>query len=441
MGRFFPYAGLGLVDPNRKTGPRPPRYPSLREPKSRVIESRHGWRHIRHQTINSQDLHGEVLPVIWGGWPCEGVILWEHGPFKHGAEDDLLKYHCAVGLAWNHEDKPHTVKKFKAAEDSQIDTIGGTTNVHCDGFTVYTGDWDQSPDPLILSYEGEENTPGWPGVVYVVIEGLHLPRYGNRPPAFWGLVSNNEDDEELETLLSELAERAGYTLAEEIEFHDLDQYGPLGFPIPGASLGSREVVRSFMQRVSSYYSVYIVESERVIKFRVPPKGSSYEPDWTLTEADLIPDENGKRYHVDYISEFDRPQAVHALHNNRHQALVKGNLRSDAAEAVLNTFPVETTSSRRLETIDAPLILRPGRARRAANELLTDYQVGDSVHTFAVGPRHIHIEPATLGEVTLDDGTVHTLVVQETEIDPATWSQSIQAIRYASEEREDYADED
>ncbi len=49
---------------------------------------------------------------------------------------------------------------------------------------VYTGSWDQDPDPKIVAVEGAENTPAYRGTAYVVFDTLQLAQFGNRVPQF-----------------------------------------------------------------------------------------------------------------------------------------------------------------------------------------------------------------------------------------------------------------
>jgi hypothetical protein len=50
--------------------------------------------------------------------------------------------------------------------------------------TVYSGNEDQQPDPLMEAVEGAGTVPAYRGTAYVVLEGLALQRFGNRVPQF-----------------------------------------------------------------------------------------------------------------------------------------------------------------------------------------------------------------------------------------------------------------
>ncbi|WCR53108.1 MAG: hypothetical protein PG981_000130 [Wolbachia endosymbiont of Ctenocephalides orientis wCori] len=51
-------------------------------------------------------------------------------------------------------------------------------------YTFYHGTEDQSPDPFILSIEGQGNVPAYKGISYIVIKNFPLADYNNRVPVF-----------------------------------------------------------------------------------------------------------------------------------------------------------------------------------------------------------------------------------------------------------------
>lgn len=82
----------------------------------------------------------------------------------------------------------YSVSVAFALGEGVIDRIG---RVWADGaevafgdlnYTVYRGEEDQLPDPVIAAVEGLENTPAFRGTAYVVIEDLPLAQFGNRIP-------------------------------------------------------------------------------------------------------------------------------------------------------------------------------------------------------------------------------------------------------------------
>ena len=65
--------------------------------------------------------------------------------------------------------------------ENSSSTIGPET-VDWLNFRFYGGSEDQLPDPLIESFEGENNTPAYRGQTYIVFEDFKLSDFGNRIP-------------------------------------------------------------------------------------------------------------------------------------------------------------------------------------------------------------------------------------------------------------------
>lgn len=82
-----------------------------------------------------------------------------------------------------------------------------------DNVTFYPGSDSQSVDDIVEAHEGSGNVPAFRGIAYVVIEGLQLGSFGNRPPQFNFIV---EDTATLDVgdLIGYLIERAGLTASD-----------------------------------------------------------------------------------------------------------------------------------------------------------------------------------------------------------------------------------
>jgi len=82
-----------------------------------------------------------------------------------------------------------------------------------DDITLYYGTQDQLPDPLIESFEGVGDVPGYRGTAYVVVTRLKLGDFGNRVPNFEAIIREN-GQRQLKDVFSTLLERAGYKRTE-----------------------------------------------------------------------------------------------------------------------------------------------------------------------------------------------------------------------------------
>jgi hypothetical protein len=58
-------------------------------------------------------------------------------------------------------------------------------------YRIYLGDENQLPDSIIVADKGEENTPAYRGLCYVVFDDFPLEDYGNRIPSITAEISNN----------------------------------------------------------------------------------------------------------------------------------------------------------------------------------------------------------------------------------------------------------
>src|SRR3569833_2386390 len=72
---------------------------------------------------------------------------------------------------------------YSASPTADPATIASSANL-LGVMTVYLGTETQLPDPLIESYKGVGNVPGYRGQAYIVFENLPLANYGNRLPNF-----------------------------------------------------------------------------------------------------------------------------------------------------------------------------------------------------------------------------------------------------------------
>lgn len=77
------------------------------------------------------------------------------------------------------------------------------------GFTFYLGDDTQTADPLMESYEGSGNVPGYRGRAYVVITRLQLRDFGNSMPQMQFLVEQTSGTKTIASAISDIMLRAG----------------------------------------------------------------------------------------------------------------------------------------------------------------------------------------------------------------------------------------
>lgn len=258
-------------------------------------------------------------------------------------------------------------------------------------------DWHMTPpgDTIIDSNTGKRYFFDW----NADFDGDAWIQWGPRPE-----VTGSPND--LQAILTSLSLLGGYTIGQ-IVFEGWEQLGELGIPVPGVWADRRYSIREAMQVLCSFYGVHMIESEGKIKFRISLRASYYEPDWELTEDDLVPFEDGTLLETNRVMEKDIPQDVQVHYYPEAVAWDSAVLRQDVKKARQLTVPVPTTTSRRMMSLEAPVIMRPSWAIRLAHERLYEMVEGKHIRRFSVGPKHIALEPADIVELTIDD-VLHTM---------------------------------
>ncbi|WP_341807885.1 hypothetical protein [Wolbachia endosymbiont (group E) of Neria commutata] len=128
--------------------------------------------------------YGRTIPTIYGTARVAGNIIWAE-PIKEEAITANSKVSKNANVTYNYyatlaiaicTGKVEKLKRIWADTKSlSFDEID---------YTFYPGTEDQSPDPFILSIEGEGNVPAYRGISYIVIKNFPLADYNNRVPTF-----------------------------------------------------------------------------------------------------------------------------------------------------------------------------------------------------------------------------------------------------------------
>jgi len=113
--------------------------------------------------------------------------------------------------------------------------------------TLYSGSLTQDPDPLIESFEGVGNVPGFRGIAYVSIEMLALKSYGNRIPQFNFITDANSGV--LSTVFANLLTRAG------LSGSDYDTSGLSGLTVDGYSISGPEATSRALQPLMTAFDI------------------------------------------------------------------------------------------------------------------------------------------------------------------------------------------
>lgn len=141
----------------------------------------------------SASTYGAVIPEGYGTVRVAGNLIWcskirEKKTKKSGKGGGYYnEYTYFVDLAMAFCRGPISQIRRVWADGKLIYDVTGTSKVTSSSkyrFRWYLGGEDQLPDPLMIAQDGEENTPAYRGLAYMIGENFPLKDFGNRIPQF-----------------------------------------------------------------------------------------------------------------------------------------------------------------------------------------------------------------------------------------------------------------
>ena len=140
----------------------------------------------RFRLTNSGE--GEAIAQLYGRMRIGGHVIWASdfaetttvsGGGGKGApsQPKTREYSYSVSLAI-------AVCEGEISSIARVWANGEEVAVSDLNMRVYTGAYDQLPDPVMEAVEGYGNVPAYRGTAYVVLENLSLQQFGNRVPLF-----------------------------------------------------------------------------------------------------------------------------------------------------------------------------------------------------------------------------------------------------------------
>jgi len=138
--------------------------------------------------------YGKMIPIVYGMMRIGGNIIWSQsitetamtttssaggggkgGGGKVSQTSTTYSYSITLAIAICAGPVDQVMRIW--ADAKQLDLSQYTVR-------IYNGDETQTPDSLIQSIEGADNTPAFRGMAYVVFENFPMADYGNRIPNF-----------------------------------------------------------------------------------------------------------------------------------------------------------------------------------------------------------------------------------------------------------------
>ncbi|MCA3808420.1 MAG: hypothetical protein IOC33_08995 [Burkholderia sp.] len=147
--------------------------------------------------IRVQDAaYGKYIPRLYGKYRLAGNVIWvgpahEHSQSGKGMGGKGNQPYVTMSLAVALCAGPITAVTriwangkliYDITNPSNFQAISGSAQM-VTNFTVYPGDENQLPDPIMQSYLGAANVPAHRGMAYVVFNELNLQNWGNYLPS------------------------------------------------------------------------------------------------------------------------------------------------------------------------------------------------------------------------------------------------------------------
>ncbi|MGE0755118.1 MAG: hypothetical protein AB7L92_08175, partial [Alphaproteobacteria bacterium] len=140
--------------------------------------------------------YGNFIPIIYGSMRIGGNIIWSQ-PIREIATTTSTTSSAGGGgkggggkVTQTSTTYSYDITLAVAICEGPVDEVvriwADAQQLDLSQFTlrIYNGDETQTPDSLMQSYDGVENTPAYRGLAYVVFEQFPLADYGNRIPNF-----------------------------------------------------------------------------------------------------------------------------------------------------------------------------------------------------------------------------------------------------------------
>lgn len=238
--------------------------------------------------------------------------------------------------------------------------------------TFYSGSAAQTPDPLITSYEGAANTPGFSGTAYVVLHGLALTDYGNRVPQM--AILADVGGATVALAVTACWTRSGRS-AGEVDVTGLsgsmDGYATTG---PFAPLNA-------LQPIALAYDVLAQEASGSIRFFHRKNAQIVEVD----EVDLVAHEPGDDAARPFEIEEDPPSESPSEANVKHVDLQAENQSGSQRERRIQYGSDGTIN------VDLPLAMTGARARGIARRLLWTAWANRKRFKLQLPPTYLHVQ--------------------------------------------------
>lgn len=305
--------------------------------------------------------YGTPIPICYGTMRSSGAVLWSSdiietthkkkvkGGKGGGKSSTQTTYTYSINMAVALGER-EIVEVQKIWLASKLFYDNGAFQSAVD-VRVYTGTLTQTPDSLIQSYEGIDNTPAFIKTAYVVLQGVQLADYGNAMPQFSALVKWADDT--VSTVLVDLCERANVPLGSVSELSKL--------VVRGFGIGSNTNTRAAIETLLTVYDVIganAIDGPRFIRRDRGARGGIDDAVYGAYEGDPVPADAVK---LKRVNDEDLPRSLTVVYIDPARDYQEGAARASRQVGNANTNPVYTF----------PVVMTAGEAKQLAEKLLFD----------------------------------------------------------------------
>ena len=298
----------------------------------------------------------------------------------------------AIGLADTTSIPVNAIRKVWA--DAKVIMDNGKDGDKYEELTFYDGT-QTTADPLIVSYEGADNSVPFIKTAYVVIKRLALAAFGNRPPNLSSLIEQSAGLAVSEAI-GLLLDRAGL-LEEEYDVSRVPNC------FHGQVISGLQTTADALSPIMVAYSLNVQESDGKLVFF--PRGDETVIDVVADDL-CAADEGGSKDEPNRIqftdsNDFTLPTEVNVQFISSDQDLQQGSQRQRMANE-LNLMAA---------SVDVQLTMTDTEARSLAKRVLWAARAERQKVEFSLPPKYIELQEGDAVSVTVDNEPFR-LVVSE-----------------------------
>jgi hypothetical protein len=388
-------------------------------PRKVVTTERVGGKGAPKQTIENINYYSDLIIQF-----CLGPMSL----LKLEANADVILDFTGTGVTGVYDSgETDPVQQYNKAPTSDANGVISGTMQGGGGaaFVIYPGNYDQLPDADYQANVGAANAPAFRGRFCIKIKNFNLSKYSGVPVFFATVV--HQEINTIAKLAMHLAERVG------IEPGDLDLspiskiagvggYGQnYGYAygkkrttgseayMRGLAEMNRYSPRSALEKASLPHAVAFYES---VAGKLTAKYLGGAIDVTIDPNHLGAVEGMNLFTDGEVPNLLNFTLVDGVQTHREVTVNAFDPNNAYESSGQTAYLMAAPDAEGGMTVDLPMTLTADETRRTAERLLYQEQQARELASASLPPRYGYHDPATLAQVTDDDGTVHRLRIQK-----------------------------